>query len=300
MGKAGRQICSFIVHAKGVDKMRQNTYTLSNTQTIRIVYMDYLRVFATFAVMILHISAQKWYTTDVNGFAWQTFNFFDSIVRWSVPVFVMISGALFLDRDIPLRRIYAKYVLRLMVAFFVWSAIYALFSDGDIATRVFMFLKGHYHMWFILMIAGIYICMPFIKAIINSETRLKYYLILAFIFAFVIPELLTLVSDFAPYVIIKSVQTVNQHANTMRMHIVLGYASYFVLGYYLNKVDLSKAGRIIIYILGIIGSIATIFLDLIVALRTQKCYSMYYGDFNVNILLESMAVFTWFKHKKFN
>ena len=48
----------------------------------RTIYFDYIRVFATFAVIILHISAQNWYSTDVNGFDWQVFNFFDSIVRW--------------------------------------------------------------------------------------------------------------------------------------------------------------------------------------------------------------------------
>lgn len=35
-------------------------------QRDRTIYFDYLRVFATFAVMILHISASNWYNTDVN------------------------------------------------------------------------------------------------------------------------------------------------------------------------------------------------------------------------------------------
>ena len=74
----------------------------------RTIYFDYLRVLATFAVMILHISAQNWGACDVQSFDWQVFNFFDSIVRWSVPIFVMISGALFLNRDIPLKKIYTS------------------------------------------------------------------------------------------------------------------------------------------------------------------------------------------------
>ena len=51
-------------------------------KTDRTVYFDYLRVFATFAIMILHISTQNCYTIDFNGFEWQVFNFSDSIVRW--------------------------------------------------------------------------------------------------------------------------------------------------------------------------------------------------------------------------
>lgn len=61
----------------------------------RITYLDYLKVFATFAVIILHVVAQNWYITDVNSFGWKTLNVYSSMVRWAVPVFVMISGSLF-------------------------------------------------------------------------------------------------------------------------------------------------------------------------------------------------------------
>ena len=65
----------------------------------RILYFDFLRVFATLAVMIIHVASQNWwYGTSVPSFEWQTFNFFNSIVRWGVPIFGMISGALFLNK----------------------------------------------------------------------------------------------------------------------------------------------------------------------------------------------------------
>lgn len=92
----------------------------------RVIYFDYLRVFSIFCVMIVHISVQYLYM-DVNTFEWQTFNAYDSIVRWTVPVLVMISGALFLDRDIKIKTIYFKYVLRMAVAFTVWSSIYSIY-----------------------------------------------------------------------------------------------------------------------------------------------------------------------------
>jgi len=280
------------MNKKGVDTVQETT------PTNRIVYLDYLRVFATLAVMILHISAQKWYTTDVNSFDWKTFNFFNSIVRWGVPVFVMISGALFLNRDLSVQKIFSKYVLRLLLAFGVWSAIYAGFAEGDTLTRAGMLLEGHYHMWFLPMIAGLYICLPFIKAIISSEKRLQYYLALAFLFAFVKPEMLNLAGDFASVSLLRNVQIIHKQADNMNMQLVLGYASYFVLGYYLDKVNLSKTKRIAIYLLGAVGFATTILLDLFVALKTQKSCGTYYNYFTVNVLLESIAVFTWVKYRK--
>lgn len=268
--------------------------------TDRTVYFDYLRVFATFAVMITHISAQNWYTTDVNSFEWQVFNFFDSIVRWGVPIFVMISGSLFLGREIPLRKLYSKYIFRMVISFFVWAVIYAIFTQGNIVDRLLVIVQGEYHMWFIFMIIGIYMCMPIIKPIVETDVKVKYYLILAFVFAFVVPEVTTLINDFGDELIIKGVGVIAGDINKMNMHIVFGYASYFVLGYYINKINLSKRQRILIYVLGILGFTFTVVVDLIVAIKTQVYCNHYYGDFDVNVLFESIAVFVWFKYKKYN
>lgn len=90
-------------------------------------------MFATFSVIILLIASSNWSLIDVNGFDWFVFNSIDRIVRWGVPVFVMISGALFLDMDIPIRKIYSKYVFRMIVSFIVWSIIYTLFMGGLLA-----------------------------------------------------------------------------------------------------------------------------------------------------------------------
>ena len=273
---------------------------MESANSDRKVYFDYLRVFATFAVMILHISAQNWGTVDVNSLKWQVFNFFDSIVRWSVPIFVMISGSLFLGKEIPLSTMYSKYIFRRGFSFLVWSVIYAIFMGGGMADRLLVVVQGKYHMWFILMIIGIYMCMPFIKPIVETDAKIKYYLILAFVFAFVVPEVITLINDFGNEWMIKWGSAINDDVDKMNMHLILGYTSYFVLGYYINKTDLGKRQRAVIYVLGIFGFMFTVLMDLIVALKTQMGCKNYYGNFTVNVLFESIAVFTLFKYKKYN
>ena len=67
----------------------------------RKTYCDYLRVAATFAVVVLHVAASKWSAADVNGATWKAFNFYNSAVRWGVPIFIMISGSLFLLGTLP-------------------------------------------------------------------------------------------------------------------------------------------------------------------------------------------------------
>ena len=95
----------------------------------RIVYFDYLRIIAIFAVVVLHFAAQNWDNIDVSSFEWQVFNLYDAVAAWGVPVFVMISGALFLGKELTLKKLYGKYILRIVTAFFFWSVLYALWSN---------------------------------------------------------------------------------------------------------------------------------------------------------------------------
>ena len=269
-------------------------------QAGRTVYFDYLRVFATFGVIILHISAQNWAVADVNSTTWQVFNFSDSIMRWSVPAFVMISGALFLNREVSLNDILSKYVLRMALSFLAWSMVYVLLlHDEPLLNKRIAFLSGHYHMWFIPMIIGLYLCIPFIRLFTSSSFIVRYYLVLSLLFSFLIPELIVLGKDFGGEWIVAEVKAIQTSVSNMNMYLVMGYASYFVLGHCLNQTGLTRRQRFLIYALGLLGFAMTIGLDLLVALKTQKSCSNYYGYITVNVLLESVAVFTWFNYHTF-
>ena len=102
---AGHDLCvaafadrNSVAHKPAVKRLTMKEYE-------RNTAYDYLRVLASFGVIILHIAAKKFLSLSVYSNEWQVLNFYDSIVRWTVPVFVMISGALFLNRDIPIRKL---------------------------------------------------------------------------------------------------------------------------------------------------------------------------------------------------
>lgn len=276
----------------------------------RKVYCDYLRLVATFAVVFIHVAASNWSNVDVNGIQWQIFNIYDSLVRWGVPIFVMISGALFLNRDVPIKNIYSKYVLRMVIAFVSWSLFYAIlttdtFQHGliySLKSHIGTLVTGHYHMWFVLMIIGLYMCIPFMKKIVSDETVMKYFLKLSFIFAFLIPWVLKIVNDFVGSnnsMIQKMVTTIDSNLMNMGMSMVLGYTFYFILGYYLDRIEIKKDVRVMIYVAGILGFIFTVVADAGLSIKTQVANSNYYGNFEVNVLLEVIAVHTFFKYHTF-
>lgn len=101
--------------------MKQNPFL-----TKRTWYYDALRIVAAFAVILIHTSSQNWESTDVHSPEWNIFNICDSIARWAVPVFTMISGALFLNGNHSLEKIYKKNMFRIIIAFGFWSLIYGI------------------------------------------------------------------------------------------------------------------------------------------------------------------------------
>ena len=48
----------------------------------------------------IDLNSREDFSVGVNTYEWQTMNFFNSISRWGIMIFIMISGALFLNRDI--------------------------------------------------------------------------------------------------------------------------------------------------------------------------------------------------------
>ena len=71
---------------------------------------------------------------------------------------------------------------------------------------------------------------------------------------------------------------------------------YFVLGYYLNSINLSRKMRISIYIFGILGFIATIVCTIYYSIRTNTPNDFFYAYLSINVLLESIAVFVFLKY----
>ena len=110
------------------------------------------------------------------------------------------------------------------------------------------------------------------------------------------PQAETMVRDFGSEPLIGRFGAAMMNVGQMRMYPVLGYGGYFLLGFWMSRTELARRQRIVIYLLGLLGALTTILLDLSVALRTQTPCDHYYGQFTLGALLETLAVFTFFKY----
>lgn len=139
-----------------------------NTNFNRIISLDALRVFSIFMMMLLHTTALNWTLLSVNSVEWQVLNIYDSIARFCVPVFLMISGVFFLDNDrnYTLEKLFSKNILRIVTAFIFWSTLYTILNIMSSETLsikeiITEFINGHYHMWFLFTLVGLYLVVLF-------------------------------------------------------------------------------------------------------------------------------------------
>lgn len=268
----------------------------------RTAYFDILRVIAMLAVITCHVAATNWQLPDIRVSSWKWFNIYDSISRYGSSIFVMISGALMLNpqKNLSVQRLYKKNIRKIVIVYIFWSLFYALYICWPELTQGAGFrpfirraITGHYHMWFLPMIVGLYIITPLLRKITADEFSTKYFLTIGFLFTILFPALLLALNyldgDGTDY---NAVSTLYSNVN---FHLTLGYAFYFVLGFFMNKVHIGKKTEYVIYALGIIGFVATASLTKTVSYHLDSATETFYSRTSLNVFGEILSVFTFVK-----
>lgn len=150
-----------------------------------LAWLDLLRVAAALAVVVLHVSAEPVvFEADRNSAIWQAANVFDSLSRWSIGVFIMVSGALLLDpsRHESAGEFYKKRARRILVPIIFWSLAYFALAVAmgtpmttNRAGRLIWEGRPAYHMWYLFMILGLYAVTPLLRIhVLRSGSALRW------------------------------------------------------------------------------------------------------------------------------
>ena len=173
-------------------------------------------------------------------------------------------------------------------------------SQGNIEKLIANTVLGHFHLWFLYMLLGLYIIVPLLRPICKDIQLTRYFLIISLIFSFLIPTV-TKVFTGLDLIMPNSVfsmglKTINSLFNEhIHFHFTLEYVAYFVLGYYLHQLTLLPKQRKIIYLLGLLGGLFTIFYSHFVSHITHSHFTIY-GNLTLNVLFETLAVFVFVKY----
>ena len=137
-------------------------------QNGRIAFLDYLRVFACLMVMFVHACEQYYFGSD-GGFHiasagdafWVTA--IDSASRAAVPLFVIASSYLLFPLTRPTGEFFRRRAVRILVPFFIWAGVYTWRFGGKWVELGFNFPSAGGHLWFVPMLAGLYLLMPLLS-----------------------------------------------------------------------------------------------------------------------------------------
>lgn len=214
----------------------------------RIFWLDLTRAVAICGVVWIHSIVPLLYDYDKKAAPnWWVGNIYDSFVRMSVPLFVMITGALLLGRaDKPIPFLWKK-LPKLIIPLFIWGLIYKYISMGGYSLsslgQVLLDLvqgNAHFHLWFMYMIIGLYFAIPILQALISNATnQILYYFVAVW---FLAVSVLPFITRFADTNII------------LELKFATGYTGYLVLGYVLSRIPLDKKVALvaaIIYLLSV-------------------------------------------------
>lgn len=275
----------------------------------RIRYFDWLRVVCMLGVVTIHVCNESRAGLSLGDPGFDVFFIYRSLVRWSVPVFVMISGALFLDpdRDVPTERLYSKNLFRLVVSFFLCSAAYlvyrTLFRTGvtGIRNTLSALVEGTYHMWFLPMIMGLYLITPLLRKIAGEREPLILFLSLSALFAVAFPTFETICKALLSIGAGKYVEFVygveRIIVGRLNIHFVSGYVFYYMLGHLLHRWSPDDGWVAVIAALGILSVPITIAFSMHVSNATGVLNDELLGYLTLPSALQSMALFLVFKRR---
>lgn len=196
--------------------------------------LDALRALACLFVIIIHVSADFVvdFMNDNSNFQFTAGNFFDSLARTSVPLFIMLSGAFLLSnkRNLDYIPFYKKTFLKIGIPTLIWSSFYIVFGIiygpklAQIKGREFSILSlfqnwfygvPYYHLWYLYSISGLYVVTPILIKLISKINPLRFFIL----------SLLILILD---------IIIAYNHSFFWTFDFIL-YLGYFMLGFSLKR-----------------------------------------------------------------
>ena len=258
--------------------------------------LDFLRIFACFMVVVLHVAAQNWKIIPPQSVDWQVFNIYDVFTRSCVPLFFMISGKLFLSRDdVSIKRLFSKNILKLVFIYFIWSFLYAIDTIGvenviaspDISKLFQATITSKYHLWYLPTLVSMYFVVPIFISMKSYKNGiiLNYSALLFFIFTILRCSILIL--------------PINKSFTTLlnKFSFVFNtYYGYFLLGYLLDKYK-DKFKKIPSFVLAlgflVVGTLTAVG-NYYLSVKAGKAVSTLYSNSFIATFLEAILLFLLF------
>jgi len=266
---------------------------MENAESTRQIRPDALRIVSLFAVIMIH-SAAPLLTKyqEMGAQTWWIGNLYDSLFRWCIPVFIMLSGRFIIEKadGRNIGQYVRRRVRRTVLPFLVWSVLYFLWRkqvNGEnlewTAFFVLMLRRPiYYHLWFLYIMIGLYFLAPILNHYLRgSSGRNRVYVITLWAF---FGSILPLFHHFFGI----SLFAVNRNGNS-----ILVYVGYFLLGYLLRDIPVTRGQRMIAGTVFVVAFLVTAFGTYYVSIvRNGGAFDgIFYEYYNFNVLAMTVGLY---------
>jgi surface polysaccharide O-acyltransferase-like enzyme len=266
--------------------------------------LDSLRAIATIGVIVIHTATPvvKMSFGD-NPFYWWVGNLYDGCVRFSVPMFLMLSGATLLHKEYRLSDYFRRRFTRVLLPFLFWMVVYWIFRWSVLpakeqphdflpvvqwAGQLFANEGISKHFWYVYMILFLYLFIPFMGKCLRKLNN-KYLLVIVLCWAIALLLLRNIPLNFYRW---------DGNWDT-RLLAYLEMAGYLVMGFYLQRMSLDKtwiklvAAVVFLLTIGVVSGF-TWWLS-----KWPKTLDIsLYGNLTINTILQTASLFILLKDSR--
>ena len=211
----------------------------------RVPQYSWIRVIACFAIVLLHTldNSLSYFSDTVTPGQTIAVRTATTLLMWAVPCFLMVTGALLLDntREIPMSKLFGKYIRRMALALVVFTLIFTVikYAAGEKDDILVSFARDLFqcssmsYLWYLYLMIGLYLMMPFYRMVTRaaSERMLQYLVLLLIIFTSILP--------LAQYIGLES---------GFYIPTSVIYPAYLFIGYLLSRNNLSAGKALILLV----------------------------------------------------
>ena len=231
-------------------------------------------------------------------------NFFDTAGRASIALFLMLSGSLLLDesKKIPTKKFFVSAAKILFLAL-AWSGVYAFAINivlpviNQRPPNITAFIKttvyGEFHLWYLYMLAGLYIITPFLRLIVKKENVrwIIGFLLVFFVISFVPTFINTVANLFT-----QKQDYLLTFIKKIKFNYGNEYLCYYLLGWLVTNFEIPDKLRKWLYTLGAVGFAVTFFgIQFSLSEENREC--VFYGNNMINVAFYGVSLFVFLNNR---
>lgn len=282
----------------------------SSSFSDRIYYLDVLRIFSIVCVIAGHTAIQiidgrtaaEKLTIITSSTKWLLAVFLDNYFLCCVPLFIMISGALNLKKEITIHKLFSKYILRFGISYIFWGMVYSiLYGEKYLLSIMKASIYGISRFAFIGTITFIYLITPLLKIIVDDCCKCHYLMIICVWGGMIIPQIANIMIETPIHILNELGEGILFLLSRFNISSILGMIGYYIIGFWLSELPLfgKKCIKWFFWLSMLSAGVSGVLSVILSKSRGYLFHSfMHYNT--INVLFYSCLLFVMFKEIAFS